>query len=1282
MINEQELNISNKSYVNKDFATIYPELLNLVKQLTNRWDPETSNESDPGIVLLKLLAFIGDKNNYNTDKNILERFMPSATQESSMRQLCEMLGYNMHYYRAAETEVNITYTGEDASFILPALDTTLTNSDNSLTFVLTESCSIEGRNKTKKVSVIQGTCKTLTVLDSETITLENLDDNNRVYFPETMVAENGIFIKGGSGRGILTKNEYWVKVDNLNNQLPGYCIYKFGFDSTQNLPYIEFPSDIANLIGDGLTIKYIVTDGVNGNIKANTITTILSPTTIEGKLVTATEDGESTTEISFSGDNNGGVLTIKNSSAAINGADPETINEAYNSYKKVVGTFNTLVTTRDYANAIYNMYNDYDNPVVSNAQVADRRDDINYSNQIISYDENGVFTDLNVFYSDTLERDFINAFDLLVYALNPIELYSKTAYNISFQPIVNINTIATTLESSACISHDYKVVDFENRYEGNIANENQFDHVFLIKNYYKLNANISTTYKVNNAERLDIISNVETALIKNFNARELDYGYEIPFDTLLSVIENADERIKNVSLAEPVLRTAIMNSAGKEINLISKEGKKPFLKLLAKNIIAGRISLFNYDRTFGYALGQVQVDENSPMIFKKVKYLETKATITIPKEEEYTLKQNEVIQVIGPNLITEVTYPYGVNYHYHKGTSGTSIPRNVEYQLKNDEYLMINYVDSNDIEHVITYTANTIEDKRLEGGTLIGSVKKVERNIFRSSCDIPDTMEYANYDGENGWEHTPIIKNWDNTDHYFFTVGTNDTIEKRNISETTLENIVPCYWLINNVNNELKWNSDGTYMLQDNEYFFYTDSGYKDLVSLGSGTILKRNNATLVSTSSSQWIASKVDALDVLENGVLALRDKWVNVNNSPAITNDKIGKGISIQETQILTLTTGDMIMATKEVGPLSNDLLNLDSDVQLTYTTNGETVKLTNYNIVNMDSTNTDYCWKIRSRLDINAGPQNSQPLLENQSIKVYYINPNNEILTEDYELKGDKSGSLQFSLSQYLQLVGSDNVDLSETEATSVEPYFTTSYNTDLYWFEQESSVVDNPYGYSSISIKEGAIAEIGDGAENTKNQKTYSIPNIGKSYIILFYLNSQNITETDYVKIENTDCEVKDYSTNQEINTINPGMNILLLTPSSNKSSIKLVINSDSDISGTLIIGQLDAIENNFNSDLGLDIFVDEVNDEEIKVDSLQEELLTIIKELSTDKEGKNMFYYNNVVSNSKAISFSDDYYMASPYVFFDPNNIATKFTLAEIDFNNSSIDVVRSSRLND
>ena len=55
---------------------------------------------------------------------------------------------------------------------------------------------------------------------------------------------------------------YGEKVDNLNTQIYGsFPCYKFGFDSKRNLPYIEFPEWISDIIGDGLIVDYVVTQG-------------------------------------------------------------------------------------------------------------------------------------------------------------------------------------------------------------------------------------------------------------------------------------------------------------------------------------------------------------------------------------------------------------------------------------------------------------------------------------------------------------------------------------------------------------------------------------------------------------------------------------------------------------------------------------------------------------------------------------------------------------------------------------------------------------------------------------------------------------------------------------------------------------------------------------------------------------------------------------------------------------------------------------------------------------
>ena len=81
MITNKELNAVKLSPTKKDFYQIWNELLETAGKISERWDPTSTNESDPGIVLLKVLTAVADKLNYNIDSNTLEAFMPSAAQE-------------------------------------------------------------------------------------------------------------------------------------------------------------------------------------------------------------------------------------------------------------------------------------------------------------------------------------------------------------------------------------------------------------------------------------------------------------------------------------------------------------------------------------------------------------------------------------------------------------------------------------------------------------------------------------------------------------------------------------------------------------------------------------------------------------------------------------------------------------------------------------------------------------------------------------------------------------------------------------------------------------------------------------------------------------------------------------------------------------------------------------------------------------------------------------------------------------------------------------------------
>ena len=407
MITKNEINTLSLSPTKKDFVQIWNELIEVAGKLSERWDPTSTNESDPGIVILKALTGIADKLNYNIDKNTLEAFMPTAAQEDSMRKLCDMLGYNIKYNQSAQTEATIKYHNSDPSkeeadalalgLTIPKF-TVLTNSDQDISYFTTNPTPVYISSTTPSVTIpcMEGQLvKCESASDNNVITSNQISENNRFYLPETQIAENGIFIYNIFSGNALENNVLedgtpWEKVDNLNIQVRGSRVFKFGFDSYEGRPYVEFPADYSELFNEGIFIYYTRTNGINGNISARTLTQLELPRSTGWENVSAE---------SFS---------VENVFSATTGSNIETIKQAYNNFKKTIGTFETLVTCRDYMNKIYLMTNDYNKPLVSNILVTDIRNDLNRAITICSCDDAGIYYKETPLILGTKDVEFIH----------------------------------------------------------------------------------------------------------------------------------------------------------------------------------------------------------------------------------------------------------------------------------------------------------------------------------------------------------------------------------------------------------------------------------------------------------------------------------------------------------------------------------------------------------------------------------------------------------------------------------------------------------------------------------------------------------------------------------------------------------------------------------------------------------------------------------------------------------------------------------------------------------
>ena len=981
MITKNEMEIANTSYTHKDFYQIYPELLELTSKLTDKWDPSASNESDPGVVLLKLLAFIGDKNNYNIDKSILEAFMPSCTQEESMRKLCDLMGYPIRYYRSATTTISIMCTSDklpkaaekannsDAyknTFISLPITTVFSNEDGTITYIVNPSkgnvpIKFETRNQIVSVEVIQCNNGLGRVLDTDTyVQLDNLD-NNKLYLPETQIAENGIFVRELVSIDNQPSNRYWQKVDNLNDVSLNEPVFKFGFDSKRKLPYIEFPDYIANIIDGGLDVQYVRTSGAAGNISAR----VASATTADYH-----DDSSEEASVNIEDNNGNSIFTISNVSSATNGSDKETIDEAYNGFKKTIGTFSTLVTDRDYANAIYKMTtSDTDlTPLVSNIQASDIRNDLNYSNRYVTYNENGIV--YKTISTKTANVDDISHFDLYLYPFSAITgSYNKISYNQSFKPgYLNNAMIEENLADYKTISHVIKYPD--------TTSENQ---MFCIKVYYDLNARIITNHKVNTTEENDILKNVYNALYTHFNARNVDFGEEISYDKVLQVVQDADNRIKSISLDDFDLKPFIMLANGNEYPLTytsGNSGNDAYVDIIAKNVLANRMSLFDYNTSINTYYGQEKSTYNlvygndGTINTDGKKLISMTSSFDIDVTKAYTLQENEVIQLKAPNYGTDKKYVYGVLYNW----SGSPINADTDYLLSGQDRLVISYENESGDAIIAVYAANKLTTYK--NGVPTPSLDNDNQQIIKPS----------GFALKNKQVKTKSIT-IDEESIDLFRLDTNESIETRKPIQSTLKNMtLKCSWVLKGGQKNLFGANSQERLLEEGEYFFYTNETETELVVLGSGTDLKASSTALASKF--KLDDSNINIDDIANNGIGAFSSSnWSYVT----ITGND---NLVITENQFITLSKGDSINLNSKVtsDAIKNTFKELTDTSGITYgqgTTNPS---------ISLPTLPGSAKWGVRSLLLINIGPNQTQLLSDSQHVVL-----NLKDLTTQPDIKG---------------------------------------------------------------------------------------------------------------------------------------------------------------------------------------------------------------------------------------------------------------------------------------
>ena len=941
---------SGISYTNKDFNSIYSEELDMVKELTPKWDPTISNESDPGVVILKENAIIADKENYQIDKNVLETFPLSVSQYGNARQLYDALGYEMRWYRSATTEISYSYKGTLQSGVsIPVKKFTMvTDSTGEYVYTLIDPSDIVEKGKVYPATAIEGVVTDFDINGYNVVTLNALDADFRLYFNDSMVAENGIFIYNYDANSIdssIINGELWTKVHNLESHDSGQKIFSFGVLPNSNTCYVQFPQDIAELIGNGLVIKYVQSHGEAGNISSNTIDAFREDLVDSSNNPVSSED-----------------ITVYNSYSTFDGADPESLRSAYKNYKKTIGSFDTLVTCRDYENAIYNIVDDTNTPVASNAVVSDRTNDINNSHRVITLTLEG--NDKELVVDKTDNNPNMTAFDLGLYILAPMSnVVNAITYAKSFTVNNRYPEIEQTINPIEPDEHSYLSLcqhDF-------IDTTPETPTPFIIKNFYDVNGKLITYAKVTKEDAKDIKSKVETALYKNFNAREVNFGEPIEYDYLVEVIKSADPRIKSVILDEPSYEAYIMFSNEKEgtadsANTTIITSTDPYLSGLRKDILAtlianGNCQLYKFTEDFDFSFGQYVKSIN-----KNIQTIKTLASIPL-RSTEYEVQENEHIILTKPSYVSTKTFTYHVEY----ANADTYIPKGKVVKL-------------NDTLTLTWQSGGSDNELQIQANSLVKSSIEIQPNTvgILGQTDKIELME-LNQVEFNG-NSSPKVNN------------------------------LNCYWLLNNRTNTLFSTTDTptaissgyrySYVLDQDEYFIYTDEDKSGLVILGSGTKIEIETSNILSSDISCPVIS-LDVDDITEE----LKDAdWYNFT------------GVSC-----LRLIEQDFIIAS-EGSKVTTDatLSNLDNGYQPIASEKKVTIDGTDY------TSTSEEPYSIRSRLDLNSSLVSPQVLESNQSV---YINGSGSPTAGQYDI---------ILFNDSVVRAGGESIDMSTTDSSGKTTY----------------------------------------------------------------------------------------------------------------------------------------------------------------------------------------------------------------------------------------------------
>lgn len=302
----------NLPYDRRDAESILAYLEDKALEISGGKWTDFSN-GDVGTVLLKLIAYLADMNNYQIDKGLAELYIDTLTERESALSLVKLIGYEPRGYKSARVNIDLSLSPGNSvpdGTIIPAY-TQFTDTSKLLSFYNLEDYS--WIDNTCTMLVYQGDYKHVSIPSA------NIDSNSRIYLdefnidPETML--------------MVVAGDKVNRVDNVLTDISNQLAYSVHTSSDSRL-YIQLPSYYDDFIPSNSSVEltYLTTSGEDGQIGSYILTRAYDPSVLGF--------GEK-------------VLLVENVLPSTGASNPETIEEIKEGAPISASTMDTLVTLDD-----------------------------------------------------------------------------------------------------------------------------------------------------------------------------------------------------------------------------------------------------------------------------------------------------------------------------------------------------------------------------------------------------------------------------------------------------------------------------------------------------------------------------------------------------------------------------------------------------------------------------------------------------------------------------------------------------------------------------------------------------------------------------------------------------------------------------------------------------------------------------------------------------------------------------------------------------------------------